>query len=100
MDCEKRCDVCKFKYWVIYEEPEYFCMFGFKCCKLTESEKKKISRLKSQLEHVNGEVWAEKYNKTLTVEEEKELIEKRDALCKEINEYLDTLKKKGKVFYE
>lgn len=31
---------------------------------------------------------------------QKELIEKQNALCKEFNEYVDTLKKKGKIFYD
>lgn len=100
MDYEKRCDNCYFKYCEAYEEQVYSCMFGLERCKLTEFEKKKIQCLENQIEDVCDELYKEEYNGTITKEKEKELIEKQNALCKERNEYLNELKKKGKIFYE
>lgn len=93
MDYEKRCDNCDFKYCEAYEEQVYSCMFDFERCKLTEFEKKKIKRLENQLECACEEICIAK-------EKEKTLLKKRHTICKEINKYLKTLKKKGKVFYE
>lgn len=97
---DERCEYCNFNRCFSYEEQCYECLFGFDYCRLRHLEKKKLVRLLDQIENVNDELAFEEYNETITEEKEKELIEKQNALCKEFNEYVDTLKKKGKVFYE
>jgi len=97
---DERCENCNFTRCVSYEEQCYECLFGFNYCRLRHLEKKKLVRLQDQIENVNDELTLEEYNETITEEKEKELIEKQNALCKEFNEYVDTLKKKGKVFYD
>lgn len=100
MDYEKRCDNCDFKYCEAYEEQVYSCMFDFERCKLTEFEKKKLDRLERQIEDVWDEIYKEEYHNTITKKKRKEFFEKLNVLGKERNEYLNELKKKGKVFYE
>lgn len=100
MDYEKRCDVCQFKYCESCEEPDYFCMFGLEYCKLTELEKKKIKRLKNQLECVCDEIQVAKENNTLTEMKEKILEFEKNRINEEMGKYLEALMKKGKTFYE
>ena len=97
---DERCENCIFIRCVSYEEQCYECLFGFDYCRLRHLEKKKLVRLQYEIENVNDELVLEEYNETITEEKGKKLIEKQNALCKEFNEYVDTLKKKGKVFYE
>ena len=97
---DERCENCDFTHCVSYEEQCYECLFGFDYCRLRHLEKKKLVRLQDQIENLNDELALEKYNGTITKEKRKEFFEKLNALCKEFNEYVDTLKKKGKIFYE
>lgn len=100
MDYERRCDVCQFKYCEKCEEPVYFCMFGLEYCKLTELEKKKIKRLDNQLEDVCCELLMGVENNTLTKEEKVARLKMYRDIYAERKEYLETLMKKGKIFYE